>query len=243
MMATYVLVHGGFVGSWCWTGVARLLRAAGHDVYAPSQTGLGERGHLASPAITLDTHILDVSGTLICEELRDVVLVGWSYGGMVITGVAERMPERIAHLVFLDAFTPTDGESVGSMLGPEGTLAMVDLARKEGNGWRFGGDGDPLPANGRRLPQPLLTLLQPLTVRNPAARTIPQTFIRCTNRQWPSTPWHDAAAATLDRCAGLAHDAGWGYHDLPTDHGGNMTTDPHILADLLLTLASTDQAS
>ena len=102
-MATYVLVHGSFWGSWCWKDVVRLLRAAGHDAYAPSLTGIGERIHLASPEITLDTHILDVCGTLTYEELRDVVLVGWSYGGMVITGVAERMPGRIAHLVFLDA--------------------------------------------------------------------------------------------------------------------------------------------
>jgi pimeloyl-ACP methyl ester carboxylesterase len=201
---------------------------------------LGERGHLASPAITLDTHILDVSGTLICEELRDVVLVGWSYGGMVITGVAERMPERIAHLVFLDAFTPTDGESGCSMLGPEATLVVVDRARTEGNGWRFGGlrdGGNPPPAPARRLPVPLLTLLQPLTVRNPAAMTIPRTFIRCSDRQWPSDPWADAVAASLDHCAAEACTAGWGYHELPTTHDGAMNTDPHILADLLLTLA------
>src|SRR5690349_17023462 len=81
-MATYVLVHGSFWGSWCWNQVARLLRAAGHDTYAPSLTGIGERVHLASPAITLDTHVLDVCGSLKYEELQDVVLVGWSYGGM-----------------------------------------------------------------------------------------------------------------------------------------------------------------
>src|SRR5436190_606709 len=117
-MATYVLVHGSFVGSWCWKDVAQLLRTAGHDAYAPSLTGIGERIHLASPETTLDTHIMDVCGTLVYEELRDAVLVGWSYGGMVITGVAERMPERIARLVFLDAIVPGDGESMSSMAGP-----------------------------------------------------------------------------------------------------------------------------
>ena len=248
-MVTYVLVHGGFWGSWCWSEVARLLRAAGHDAYAPSLTGLGERTHLASPAITLDTHILDVSGTLLYEELRDVVLVGWSYGGMVITGVAERLPERIAHLVFLDAFVPTDGESHCSMSGPAATTAILDWARTEGDGWRYGSGGDPKaaqpgdPAHGRSSPQPLQTLLEPLTVRNPVAAAIPRTYIHCTDRQWPSDTVFDAWAATLDRCAAAARDAGWGYHDLPTSHGGAMNTDPHILANLLLTLAPTSRAT
>ena len=166
-MVTYVLVHGGFVGSWCWKEVARRLRAAGHDAYTPSLTGLGERVQLASPTITLDTHILDVSGTVTYEELRDVVLVGWSYGGLVITGVAERMPERIAHLVFLDAAVPGDGESLCSMMGAAATTAILDWARTEGDGWRYGSGGDPNapqpgdPARGRRAPQPLQTLLQP----------------------------------------------------------------------------------
>jgi pimeloyl-ACP methyl ester carboxylesterase len=146
-MATYVLVHGGFVGSWCWKDVVRLLRTAGHDAYAPSLTGIGERVHLASPEITLDTHILDVCNTLTYEELRDVVLVGWSYAGMVITGVAERMPERIAHLVFLDAAAPADGESLSSMMGPDWTEFVLEQARTTGDGWRFGFD-PPAPTGG-----------------------------------------------------------------------------------------------
>ena len=228
--------------------MARVLRAAGHDAYAPCLTGIGERVHLASPEITLDTHIQDVCGTLTYEELRDVVLVGWSYGGMVITGVAERMPERIAHLVFLDAWVPRDGESCSTMAGPDWTEAVLDRARIEGDGWRYGTAGDPHapqpgdPSRGRAVPQPLQTFLQPLAVRNPTAAAIPRTYIRCTNRQWLSTVFLDTTQATLERCATAAREAGWGYYDLPTNHGGNMLVEPHILADLFLGCAPTNAA-
>jgi pimeloyl-ACP methyl ester carboxylesterase len=243
-MATYVLVHGSFWGSWAWTDLARLLRAAGHDVYAPSLTGLGERVHLASPEITLDTHILDVSGTLTYEELQDVVLVGHSYAGMVLTGVAERMPERIAHLVFLDAGIPRDGESLSSMMGPDWTELVLQLARTQGDGWRFGsrradmGSLSPQEQSwyGRATPQPIQTWLQPLAVRNPAAALIPRTFILCSDRQWPSNVFFDASAATIERGAAAAREAGWGYHELPTAHHA-MLSAPQALADLLLDLA------
>ena len=107
-MATFVLVHGGWAGGWQWREVASLLRAAGHDVFTPTLTGLGERVHLASPDVGLDTHIQDILMVLEYEELRDVILVGYSYSGMVITGVAERAPERLAHLVYLDAYVPRE---------------------------------------------------------------------------------------------------------------------------------------
>jgi len=251
-MATYVLVHGGFWGSWCWKQVARLLRAAGHDTYAPSLTGIGERVHLASPAVTLDTHVLDVCGSLKYEELQDVVLVGWSYGGMVITGVAERMPERIAHLVFLDAFAPRDGESCSSMAGPDWTRAVVEQVRDLGDGWRYLGpsaavtNATPAPpdvSNGRGSPHFLQTFLQPLTVRSSAAAAIPRSFIRCTKRGWPSGVWFDATQAMLDRCATAARDAGWGYYELPTDHSANMLGEPHILTEVLLDLAPAAEAT
>src|SRR5712691_2750251 len=109
-MAVFVLVHGGWHGGWCWRRVTPYLRAAGYDVYTPTLTGLGERAHLATPATGLDTHIRDVLGVLAFEELSDVVLVGHSMAGMVVTGVAERASERLAHLVYLDADVPRDGE-------------------------------------------------------------------------------------------------------------------------------------
>ena len=110
-MATFVLVHGAWAGAWIWKKVIPLLRAAGHDVYATTATGLGDRVHLADPAIDLDTHVTDVVNLLEFEDLTDVTLVGWSYGGMIITGVAERVPERLAQLVYLDASVPADGEN------------------------------------------------------------------------------------------------------------------------------------
>ena len=100
-MAIYVLVHGGAHGGWCYRDVARLLRSAGHDEYTPTLTGLGERSHLLGPGIDLDTHITDVMAVLHYEDLRDVILVGHSYGGMVITGVADRAADRVGHIVYL----------------------------------------------------------------------------------------------------------------------------------------------
>lgn len=116
-MATYVLVHGGGHGGWCWQPVARILRAGGHDVYTPTLTGLGEREHLLSPAVDLGMHITDVVKVLQFEDLHDVILVGHSYGGMVVTGVADRVPERIANIVYLDAAYPFNGQSLVDVAG------------------------------------------------------------------------------------------------------------------------------
>lgn len=114
-MATFVLVHGGGHGGWCYRKVAGLLRAAGHAVFTPTLTGLAERSHLVSPAVDLDTHITDVVNLLAWEDLQDIILVGHSYGGMVITGVADRAADRIAELVYLDAAHPLDGESLATV--------------------------------------------------------------------------------------------------------------------------------
>jgi pimeloyl-ACP methyl ester carboxylesterase len=116
-MATYVLVHGGGHGGWCYQPVARLLRAAGHEVYTPTLTGLGERQHLLSPDVDLNMHITDVVNVLEFEDLNEVILVGHSYGGMVITGVADRATDRIANMVYLDAAYPMDGQSLVDVAG------------------------------------------------------------------------------------------------------------------------------
>jgi pimeloyl-ACP methyl ester carboxylesterase len=116
-MAIYVLVHGAGSGGWSWRHFAPLLRARGHEVFAPSLTGLGERAHLSGPQVTLSTHIQDVVNIFEFEELEDVILVGHSYGGMVITGVVEQIGERVAHLVYEDAFLPKDGQSCGDLGG------------------------------------------------------------------------------------------------------------------------------
>jgi pimeloyl-ACP methyl ester carboxylesterase len=114
-VARFVLVHGGGHGGWCYGKVARLLRAEGHEVHAPSLTGLGDRSHLLRPGIDLDVHITDIVNLLFYEDMRDVILAGHSYGGMVITGVADRAPDRVGHLVFLDAAMPRDGESLAEL--------------------------------------------------------------------------------------------------------------------------------
>ena len=105
-MANFVLVHGAWHGGWCYRDTAKILRAAGHTVHTPTHTGVGERFHQSAENITLETHIRDVAGCIEAEELTDVVLCGHSYGGMVITGVADRMPDKIRALCYLDAFIP-----------------------------------------------------------------------------------------------------------------------------------------
>jgi pimeloyl-ACP methyl ester carboxylesterase len=114
VMATFVLVHGAWHGSWCWKRVRRLLQSQGHEVFTPTLTGVGERSHLLSPAVTLETHVIDVVNLIRWEELSDVVLCGHSYGGAVVTGVTDRLPDRVASLVYLDAFIPESGSSVAT---------------------------------------------------------------------------------------------------------------------------------
>ena len=127
---TYVLVHGAWGGGWAWRDVADRLRARGHEAYRPTLTGLGERRHLATEDVGLDTHIEDVVNLLVFEQLHDVVLVGHSYGGMVISGVADRVPERIAYRIYIDAFVPEDGESLVGEDGPTSGFA-TSFSRKK----------------------------------------------------------------------------------------------------------------
>jgi pimeloyl-ACP methyl ester carboxylesterase len=126
-MATFVLVHGGGHGGWCYQPVARLLRTAGHEVYTPTLSGLGERSNLLSASIDLDLHVRDVAAVLYYEDLRDVILVGHSYGGMVITGAADRVPDRVGRLVYLDAANPVNGQSLLDVAGP-----MIEATRPLG---------------------------------------------------------------------------------------------------------------
>ena len=134
-MATFVLVHPAWFGGWCWKKVVPLLRAQGHEVHTPTLTGLGERAHLATPEVGLSTHIADVVNVMSYEDLGDVVLVGNSSGGNVITGVADRVPERIAQLVYLDAFVPADGQGIVDMLPPDRRQTVEALVQAEGDGW------------------------------------------------------------------------------------------------------------
>jgi len=129
-MATFVLVHGAFQDAWVYARVARLLREAGHEVYTPTLTGLGERSHLAHHAINLDTHIQDIVSVFKHEDIADAILCGHSYGGMVITGVAGEIGERIRTLFYVDAYAPADGQSLLDITGAETALAFLDQARR-----------------------------------------------------------------------------------------------------------------
>ena len=230
-IGTYVLVHGAWHGGWCWAKVARLLRDAGHEVYTPTLTGLGERAHLARPEVDLDTHIQDVVAMLEAEELRQVTLVGHSYGGMVITGVAARTSGRIGHLVYLDAFVPEAGKSLLDYVG-EGAGAMREAAVAHGEGWklpsfppeRFGvtSQRDTEWLTKHLVPQPLRTFEQAL----PAAggEKLKRTYVYC------SKPAMGAFDQFAER---LRDDRKWTFHDVKTGHDA-MVTAPGEIAKILM---------
>ncbi len=229
-MAIYLIVHGGFSGGWGWRAVANQLRSAGHEVFTPTLTGLGERAHLANPAVNLATHIQDIVGVLECEDLWQVILIGHSSGSMVSTGVAERVPERLACLVYIDTAIPHDGQSWFDLLGPAMAQQLLDLAESAGQGWRI-----PLiPDPPKFQPHPLKTVTDRLAVKNPAAVGLRWAFIHCTDKS-PDSPVALAWPA-IDRAAEKARREGWWYRTLPTDHSPNRTI-PHELAGLLLELA------
>jgi len=212
-----------------WARLAPLLRAAGHDVFAPSLTGTGERAHLASPAIDLSTHIADVLGTLQYERLQELVLVGHSYGGMVVTGVADRAPERIRTLVYLDAFVPQAGQ------------ALVDLVRPEVRAHFPAGASEvpPLPPQaqgmtdpaelawleGRRNAQPIKTFTQPLALEGRYRGE--RVYVFCTGY----SPTSFAPFAERAR-----NDPAWRYHELPTHHYPQVSL-PRETAGVLLNYA------
>ena len=247
-MATYVLVHGGFHGAWCWERVIPLLQAATHKAYAPTLSGLGERAHLLSPDIGLDTHILDVVGLLESQDMRAVILVGHSYGGMVITGVADRNPVRIGHLVYLDTFVPRDRESMADIV-PHVINRYRRQARARGDGWRvdpvrqspFGMRGiygvtkqpDLNWVRSMLQPQSLKTFEQPLALANPhIVESLPRTHIYCTGGGLLfSVIRRIVARRTLPPVA-----PGWRCRKLPTGHDC-MITMPGELTDLLLEIA------
>ena len=131
-MATIVLAHGAWSSAWAWKKMRPLMAAAGHQFFTPSYTGLGEREHLANPSIDLSTHINDVLGVIETEELSDFVLMGHSYGGMVATGVATKIPHRISQLIYLDAFVPKNGQSLADLVPPQQAAAMKEKAAQNG---------------------------------------------------------------------------------------------------------------
>jgi pimeloyl-ACP methyl ester carboxylesterase len=229
-MSVYVIVHGGLMGGWAYRSVAKFIQAAGHEVFTPTLTGFGERAHLANPEIDLNTHIQDIVGVLECEDLHQVILVGHSYGSMVITGVAERVPERLSRLVYVDTAIPKDGQSWFDIFGPAVTQQLLDLVKQKGDGWRL-----PLaPYPPRWQPQPFKTCTQALEIKSPASLRIPRAYIHCTDRSKESAVAF--AFPAIDRAAEEVKQQGWWYRTLPTGHGLNFTM-PKEFAELLLELA------
>ena len=209
---TFVLVHGAWAGGWEWKHVGQLLQADGHTVYRPTLTGQGERVHLAGPDVDLNTHIDDIVNTILFEDLHDVVLMGHSYGGMVITGVADRVPDRIRALVYVDAILPEDGESATAAMGRPRPTTGPALLPPPG-GW-------PPPA-GKRPPyivrQPARTFSQPISLTNPAARTLPATYILTVDPG--RTPEQDAFYRSYRR----AQARGWTTWVMAGDHVVQVT--------------------
>lgn len=238
-MATFVLVHGSFGGGWVWQKVTPLLRAGGHEVHIPRLTGLSDRSHLLDCGVDLTTHITDVAGLLFYEDLSDVVLVGHSYAGMIITGVATTVPERLRLLVYLDAYVPAAGQSELDLWpAEERAAAKRDLAA--GRGLRQPpppavlGIADPAMADwvyARCTPHPLATYDQPAPAGSAQSAALPGVFIRCT-----AGPWTTRFAAS----AAKAKAAGWPVHEIATGHMA-MLTAPNEVARLLLDAAGGGQ--
>lgn len=230
-MATFLVAHGAWSAGWAWKKMRPLLRARGHELFTPTHTGLGERSHLAHPGIDLDAHIADILAVLQFEDLRDVVLIGHSYGGMVATGVADRAAERISKLVYLDAFVPRDGQAVFDLIGDAGPERTREAARVHGEGWRV--PANPMPpdtseadvawAGPRRMLQPIKTFEQPLRLTGAVDR-LPRTYIYCT-RPGPGDVFRQFA----DRARA---ESGWRCHELDASHNPHITM-PETLAALL----------
>jgi pimeloyl-ACP methyl ester carboxylesterase len=237
-VATFVIVHGAWSGGHAWRWVRPLLRSAGHEVFTPALTGLGERSHLASAQVDLGTHVRDVVGVLEYEDLGEVVLVGHSYGGMVISGVADRVPERLAQLVYLDAEVPMDGQSELDLLPPEERAGYEEAASSKGQGWRIPPPlPEPLPEDldprvrwvmVRMVPQPLATFAQPLRLANPAGAEVPRAYVLCTaGKEGQELPGY------VQR---IWSDPGWRLVELAAGHSTHVTA-PQELVDVLAQLA------
>jgi pimeloyl-ACP methyl ester carboxylesterase len=227
-MATFVLVHGSWAGSVVWRQLAPRLRKAGHEVFAPTLTGIGERKHLLSREIDLNTHILDVIGVIHEEDLSDIVLVGHSYGGMVISGVADRVPEKVASLVYLDAFVPENGQSLFDVLPLDrrpNTVPGADWLAAPIPSVGFGLKRHEVIAlwEGKSAPHPLATLTQPVQLTGGIDRVEQKMYILATTDPTRFSQFYDK----------LKNDPGWAVHTLPCTHFIQLEMPDELTAILL----------
>lgn len=234
-MTTFILLHGAWHGGWCWGRVAPQLRAAGHTVFTPTFTGVSDRAHLLSPAVDMTTHVEDVVRLIDAEGITDAVLVGHSYAGMVVSGVAERRPDALKLRVHLDAFVPVDGEAAIDLL-PEGPAHHYrEAVAGPGFGWlipprslevlgvKDQADLDWLTP--RLTPHPWATYAETISLGD-AEASVPGVFIECVD-------WMRVFQPQAER----ARSRGWAVHELPTGHEA-MVTAPDALAALLTEIAS-----
>jgi pimeloyl-ACP methyl ester carboxylesterase len=220
---SFVLVHGAWHGGWCWKKLTPLLTSAGHAVYTPTLTGLGERSHLLTPEVDLDTHIKDVTTLFHYEDVDDAILVGHSYGGMVIAGAAPSIVKRLAGVVYLDAFLPDDGKALRDYVAisaPDGAWRMPPPGAPP----RFG-VSDPADVawmEARLTDQPWKAMTQPVRIASDISRDVPHTFILCSRAK------HFEAAADRARQRGFKH------REMQSAGHDAMITQPDLLAKLLL---------
>jgi len=232
---TFVLVHGAWHGGWCWLRVADRLRSNGHKVFTPTLTGLGERSHLLRPDIDIGTHITDVVNVIKWERLTDVVLCGHSYGGFVISGVAEMMAEAIRSIVFLDAFVPRDSDTPQSLTGPaiqEGIRAALqrgDLSMPARSAAFFGvNEADRAWVDALCVPQPIGTLTHKIALTGAREKIARKTYIRAKSY---ANPGFDKAFAAVKA------DPSWRTYEVLCGHDV-MVDMPERLSELLLETAA-----
>ncbi len=233
-MTTFVLVHGAWGGAHTWRNVRPLLTIGGHQVFTPALTGIGERAHLASPQVGLTTHVEDVTRQIVYEDLTEIVLLGFSYGGMVVTGALEHVSERVSELVYLDAFVPGDRQAVVDITG-----FAVERGLGLGSDWSippiertFEDPGETEFAAPRRTPQPARTFTEPVRLIRPLESFgFGLTYVKATrDDRSPSGP--DAFWDAADR---YRHHAAWRYEEIDSNHMVPQNR-PAELAEILLSL-------
>jgi pimeloyl-ACP methyl ester carboxylesterase len=229
-MATFVFIHNGFAGGWVWNDVALFLRDKNHRVYAPTLTGLADRAHLATPQTDLNDHIRDIVDLIECEGIKDIILVASSWGGMVATGVAESLSDRISHLVYIDSLIPESGQSWLELLPPQFSDHIKTIVDKDGDGWRIPVYRSDAP---RWTDHPFKSVIQPVILKNTSALKIPRTFIHCTGKP---VDYHYGMTPCIARHAKRARRNNWGYFELKTVHLA-MLSRPKELSEILLGLA------
>ena len=234
---TFVLVHGAWHGAWCWRRVIPILRSAGHAVFAPTLTGFGERVHLTRADLTIDDFATDIVNVIAAEELNDIILVGHSFGGNPVSAVAERVPKRLKHLVYIDTLLLKDGESGFSQLDPAIVAQRIELAEKTSGGITIPppspdafGVSDPVDADWLRrqlTPLPLNCYRVPIHLKHPLGNGLKKTYIACTNPIYQPAVWtHEW----------VKNQADWRYLELSTGHDA-MITCPEGLSEMIVRCA------